>query len=376
MPTAVQNLIVLGDSLSDVGNKREAPTGLFARALKAMRTNEIGRFSDGKNWTDFLVEWTGAGPLVRGGKDAAESATLPHRSLTTRSMLLKTDTNANPPLFYANYAEGGAIAASDWKPKAGALGYLKDEIEAYLAARRAMGANYRGHTLHIIWIGLNDIVTAERGAGLVMGEREVYRVGYFESNKDGTGITPIIEEIKGLVDSIANASGNRDQEHFLLIDLPSPTISIRFLDQIADGKRKQVDKFEANTVRFNDQLDYLATHWPSTAEDPGPGAKKDNITLVRMNAWMKFVAEHQDAFDLKGFAQEHGVPVHYLGQRDPVEPVFRRFLTTSDLAHPTEAVYQLIARKIAEDLLTKYTLGKLTAQTWPALRPYPAVVPE
>ncbi|WP_280394474.1 SGNH/GDSL hydrolase family protein, partial [Nocardia brasiliensis] len=315
-------------------------------------------------------------PGARGDKDATESATLPHRSLTTRSMLLKTDTNANPPLFYANYAEGGAIAASDWKPKAGALGYLKDEIEAYLAARRAMGANYRGHTLHIIWIGLNDIVTAERGAGLVMGEREVYRVGYFESNKDGTGITPIIEEIKGLVDSIANASGNRDQEHFLLIDLPSPTISIRFLDQIADGKRKQVDKFEANTVRFNDQLDYLATHWPSTAEDPGPGAKKDNITLVRMNAWMKFVAEHQDAFDLKGFAQEHGVPVHYLGQRDPVEPVFRRFLTTSDLAHPTEAVYQLIARKIAEDLLTKYTLGKLTAQTWPALRPYPAVVPE
>ncbi|WP_280395831.1 hypothetical protein, partial [Nocardia brasiliensis] len=94
MPTAVQNLIVLGDSLSDVGNKREAPTGLFARALKAMRTNEIGRFSDGKNWTDFLVEWTGADPLVRGDKDATDSATLPPRTQTTRTKLLKTDTNA------------------------------------------------------------------------------------------------------------------------------------------------------------------------------------------------------------------------------------------------------------------------------------------
>ncbi|WP_280456366.1 hypothetical protein, partial [Nocardia brasiliensis] len=84
---------MLGDSLSDVGNKREAPTGLFARALKAMRTNEIGRFSDGKNWTDFLVEWTGADPQVRGAKDATERATQPHRSQTPRYMLLNTENN-------------------------------------------------------------------------------------------------------------------------------------------------------------------------------------------------------------------------------------------------------------------------------------------
>lgn len=49
MPTTFQNLIVLGDSLSDIGIKRETPAGMFARAAGMMRTNEAGRYRDGKN---------------------------------------------------------------------------------------------------------------------------------------------------------------------------------------------------------------------------------------------------------------------------------------------------------------------------------------
>ncbi|GAB2507570.1 hypothetical protein [Nocardia heshunensis] len=62
MPIPIQNLVVLGDSLSDIGIKRESPAGMFARALGKMRTNEVGRYSDGKNWTDFVVEWIGGQP--------------------------------------------------------------------------------------------------------------------------------------------------------------------------------------------------------------------------------------------------------------------------------------------------------------------------
>lgn len=372
MPIALQNLIVLGDSLSDIGNKREAPTGLFARAIKAMRTNEIGRYSDGKNWTDFLIEWAGADPLVQSTKELTEQASEYHRSLTKHSLLLKTDVDSNPPVRYANYAEGGAIAGSDWSPKAGALGYLKTQVAQYIKARRALGDQYTGDTMHIIWIGLNDIVTAERSEGNVMTSADgVFEVPRGMKDKAGTGITPVVAEIKSLVDSIANAfPGPPDRNHFMLLDLPSPTISIRFQDQIADGKRKQVDKFSANTARFNEVLDYLTQHWPMTAKDPQPGATPNHVKLVRMCDWMTYVADNAKAFDLTGFAQLHGVPVPYLGEQDTVEPAIRRCLTTSDLAHPTQAVYELIARKIADDLLQGYTLGRLNAQSWTTIRPY------
>lgn len=378
MPIALHNLIVLGDSLSDIGIKREAPTGMLARAAKAMRTNEIGRYSDGRNWTDFLVEWAGAEPLVRGDAARTESATRPHRSLSKSSLLLSTDTADAGPLRYANYAEGGAIAAADWAPKAGALGYLKTQVREYIAAREALGALYGGDTLHIIWIGLNDIVTAAREPGIRMSA-EVDENGVFEvpermTDVRGTGITPLVQEIHRLVNKIADAFPNsRDHEHFLLIDLPDPSVSIRFQDKAADGRTKQLERCAANTARFNDLLRYVTSYWPAPGKKGGLGANPANVALVQMNAWMQYVSDNPKDFQLTHGAQFRGVPVCYLGAADPVEPAIRRCLTTSDLAHPTEAVYQLIARKIAEELLTRYRLGRLDARSWQGLKPFATV---
>jgi hypothetical protein len=374
MPIALQNLIILGDSLSDIGIKREAPTGMFARAAGAMRTNEIGRYSDGRNWTDFLIEWAGADSLVHADPKATKDASKRHLSLTTHALLLGTQTSTNPPMRYANYAEGGAVAASDWHPMGGALGYLSEQVVKYIEARKALGAQFNGDTMHIVWIGLNDIVTAERSEGITMSSADepVYVVGRFENNRAGTGITPIVEEIKSLIDRISNAfPDSRDRDHFLLITLPSPTISVRFKDQLADGKKKVVDRFEKNTVRFNELLEFIATYWPHDVDEGPPGANPANISLVRMHDWMKYVAGNAKAFQLTELAQQPGVPVLYRGQQDTVvPPAIRRCLTTSDLAHPTEAVYEIIARKIADDLLAKYTLGRLDPKSWPALQPY------
>jgi phospholipase/lecithinase/hemolysin len=363
MPTALQNLIIFGDSLSDIGIKRETPTGMFARAAGAMRTNEIGRYSDGRNWTDFLIEWTGAEPLVMIDAKTTEDVTALHRSLTNLSFLSGTQATGtrDPRLHYANYAEGGAVAASDWTPMAGALGYLKDEFAAYIKARQALVDKFSGETMHIVWIGLNDIVTAKRSEG----------------NEPGTGITPIVAEIKSLIDSIGNAfPGSRDRDHFMLVDLPSPTISVRFMNQMADDKRKDVDRFEKNTVRFNELLEFIATQWPRTDQDvkKGPGAKKDNISLVQMYKWLKHVADNAEAYQVTELAQPPGIPVLYGHKNtDSIARAIRRCLTTSDLAHPTEAVYELIARKIVDDLLVKYTLGKLDRGSWPAQQPYSKV---
>ncbi|MEU8900249.1 SGNH/GDSL hydrolase family protein [Nocardia sp. NPDC048505] len=375
MPIPIQNLIVLGDSLSDIGIKREAPTGMFARAAKKMRTNEVGRFSDGKNWTDYLVEWMGGDTLVRGDKKTTEDMSVPHRSLTRNSMVLRTDRGGRDPVLYANYAEGGAIAASDWSPKLGALGYLKTEVAGYLKARAKLGDHFTGHTMHIIWIGLNDLITAQRSEGKSMYSEDetIFEVGTFSHTKSGKGIQPIVAEIKQVVDSIGNAFPEaRDTDHYMLIDLPSPKISVRFQDKIADGRMKLVDKFEQNTKTFNDMLEYTTTHWPA---DPSgyPGAKRENIQLVRMCEFMNAVSANAKAFDLTPLAQPPGVQVIYGSATDASEPAIRRALTTSDLAHPTQAVYQLIARKIADQLVQKYTLGWLDAESWPEKRPFATV---
>ncbi|AYF72593.1 hypothetical protein D7D52_00420 [Nocardia yunnanensis] len=376
MPIPIQNLIVLGDSLSDIGIKRESPAGMFARAAGMMRTNEIGRYSDGKNWTDFLVEWIGGEPLVRGDLKQTEDATAPHRKLQKESLVLRTDFGDLAPVRYANYAEGGAIAASDWpqRPKSGALGFLKEEIDRYIRHRRDMGAAYSGNTLHSVWIGLNDIVTAKRPEGMDLGARAAAQQqdALEVPNRDtaGTGVAPLVQEINAEVNRIADEFGGAN-EHFVLVDLPDPLVSVRFQEKVAD----KGDAAAATEVRmvgkFNELLELLTTHWPGS---PAGGARPANITLVHMADWMKRVAENPDTFRLRALPQRHG-PVRYLGAPENMpDPGLRRALTTSDLAHPTEAVYELIGRQIVDTLLAKdYRIGTLDAASWPGRRPFPAI---
>ncbi|WP_040811792.1 SGNH/GDSL hydrolase family protein [Nocardia concava] len=411
MPTAIQNLIVLGDSLSDIGNKRETPAGMFARAAGLMRTNEAGRYSDGKNWTDFLVEWMGGEPLIRGDLKQTDYATLPHRSLSKDSLVLRTDFGDLAPVRYANFAEGGAIASSDWpkRPKEGALGFLKEQVDRYIRHRREMGAAYTGETLHIIWIGLNDIVTAKRPDGMDLDAQAatthdpVTKVP--DVNTAGTGVAPIVAEINAEVNRIADEFGPA-HEHFILIDLPDPRVSVRFQERIADKGEGVAAKEVRMVARFNELLALLTAHWPATeSQTPavsfsaekkaakaneghrvpdGPkssfgaaevtpigGADPAKITLVRMSDWMRVVGEKPDVFRLKPLPQRHG-PVRYLGAQEPMpDPELRRALTTSDLAHPTEAVYELIGRQIVDTALAKgYRIGRLTTESWPDQRPF------
>ncbi|GAB2507564.1 hypothetical protein [Nocardia heshunensis] len=123
------------------------------------------------------------------------------------------------------------------------------------AARNMSQDQFPGATLHILWIGLNDLITAERP------------VPDSGAAKPGTGIGP----------------------------------------------------------------------------KDGPGATPANISFVQMDQFMQHVSTHQAAFQLTPLAQDHG-PVPYLGMVDRTAPAIRRALTTSDLAHPTQAVYELIAR--------------------------------
>ncbi|WP_067534942.1 SGNH/GDSL hydrolase family protein [Nocardia crassostreae] len=388
-PTAIQNLIVLGDSLSDIGIKRTSPAGVFARAANLMRTNEVGRYSDGKNWTDFVVEWMGGQSLIGTSKDDTENLTKGHRALTAvQSNVLGSHVGQGLPVRYANYAEGGAIAGSDYSPAG--LGHLKDQFNRYINARLTLlgediqvegtpskkrpwrktytladtaDHEYSGQTLHVVWIGLNDLITAKRPCP--DGKKP----------KAGTGIEPLITEIWELVNLIPNSlPTNPAHEHFILVDLPSPLVSVRFQDMVADNGEESARQAVDNVRKFNLALKQLATNWPPPGAKPtdGPGANPANISFVAMSDWMQFVSDHAGDFHLTPLAQEHG-PVVYLGQQDTLPPKLRRAMTTSDLAHPTAAVYELIGRQIVDVMLNAYTLGKLDRTSWQAIRPFATI---
>ncbi|WP_432020670.1 hypothetical protein [Streptomyces sp. 1222.5] len=53
----ISNVVIFGDSMSDIGRKWNTPWGKIGIWSRQMLVNETGRFSDGKNWADFLIQW-------------------------------------------------------------------------------------------------------------------------------------------------------------------------------------------------------------------------------------------------------------------------------------------------------------------------------
>lgn len=314
----IKNLIIFGDSMSDIGNKRETVMGVVARALGLMRTNEIGRYSDGRNWTDFLWEWAGARSMVQTDRATTYSNTEVHRSLTADS---SQDSGFGRPITYCNYAEGGAMGASD-RPATG-LGTFKEQVQRYIAERGKFALS--GDTLHILWFGLNDLVTNERPPDTM---------GYVVDEL-GTGMRSI------------NMEFGSEKEHFLVLNLPSPAGAIRLLKlndiKVAAG-------FHKGALVFNEQLAGLTNGYYYD--------KPERVLLVDLFEWLAAISDNPAEYGLELRPQPQGVAVRY--QALSAASAHRNCVTTSDDAHPTEAVYKLIARQVAKTLRTKYELGSLS----------------
>ncbi|MEV7808391.1 hypothetical protein AB0O28_36125 [Microbispora sp. NPDC088329] len=430
----IKNLVILGDSMSDIGNKWLWPTGELGRLSRAMRVNETGRFSDGKNWTDFVVEWSTGETLMWGNRDLAISKSTNYRTLSGYSVLgveswdrpvqpkppldldeylqmLENERKAKgkgkekedeeeekkekpPEIKYVNYAMGGSIVTTDWAPKFGALTYLRGQVEDHITQREMLGKSFGGPTMHVIWIGLNDFVTALRPdydpakTKSVPGTHEYeswlsWSTTYPNDLVKGVGVFPAVAEIQSLVELINTEPGDkgrkpsvarRNDNHFILIDLPSVYNAIRFMEGLGDPTFiSQAQSIEPVIRRYNDMLESLVDKWPD-----GPAApKQGQVHLVRMSAWMDYVSANLGVWKLSKKAQEKGVRpfynpgLHPEPAQDPVPADMRRRITTSDLAHPTEAVYAIIARYFVSRLLQEgYTLGRLDEDTWPDHAPF------
>jgi hypothetical protein len=415
----IKNVVVLGDSMSDIGNKWLWPSGELGRLIQAMglggmRVNETGRFSDGKNWTDLLVEWATGETLMWGNRDLTIRRSNDFRTLSSFSVLdvgswdmqpqPKPPSGSNvslddlleyinearrqtatvpssPQIRYVNYAMGGAIVTKDWTPKAGALTYLREQVEDYIAQRSQASRPFEDATMHIIWIGLNDFVTALRPDydpskfKAPLPARGDYAAWHAWSQTpgnltNGVGVFPAVAEIQSLVELINSTfpPGAKTDSHFMVIDLPSVYNAIRYMQGLAvPAKIAEAQLIDPITQHYNLMLASLVQHWPAGSNAPAP----DHVHLVQMSAWMDYLSNNLATWKLSRQAQVPGVKPFYnpgvppQPATDPVSPDMRRAITTSDLGHPTEAVYALMARYFVTNLLANgHTLGRLNNDAW------------
>lgn len=307
--TKIDNLIIFGDSLSDIGNKRSTVEGVFARMFGLMRTNDVGRFSDSKNWTDFIWEWSGGTSMFQ--KNASTT-----RKITELHLSLNNKIKNNTPFSYANYAEGGAMGASD-RSKVG-LGTFKEQKELFLKDAKKLNINDQTNVF-LIWFGLNDLVTNGRN-----------------ENKMG----PVADEICDSCDQLLKEFPN---SYFFVANIPNPQTAVRY---VGKTEEKDVIAFNDGALQFSVALAERINNQP-------------HVHLVDIRTATDDIDENIEKYGLVKASQPKGAKVRYDGEKAD-----KRYSTTSDKAHPTEAIYRLMANvwatKIVEILeLQNLALGDL-----------------
>ncbi len=321
MPIEVKNLIIFGDSMSDIGNKREQGMGIVARGLGLMRTNAVGRFSDTRNWTDLLWEWAGGSRLVWKDQETSLENTVVHRTLTVDS---NQDSGFGRPFYYCNYAEGGAMGASD--RSATGLGTFKDQLLRYIAQRDKFPL--KGPTLHILWFGLNDLVTNARPPDKMDG---------------------VVDEMGAIMKGINMKYGMQD-EHFLVVNLPSPAGRAA----VPQEERPQGGRLARRGRAFLQQA-------PGGVADGYYYDNGKNVTLVDMYSFVNTVNDNLEAYKLS-------MPHNPMASRwttacsataaMPRSAATSRRATTPTPPRPSTSSW---ASTSPRPLRTRYSLGKLSS---------------
>ncbi|NII53826.1 SGNH/GDSL hydrolase family protein [Luteibacter sp. SG786] len=317
MTVKVKRLIIFGDSLSDIGVKRDTPTGMFASLFGLMRTNQVKRFSDNRNWTDFIWEWAGGSPLITVNQSTSLAAAAPHLRWSANS---KNGSSTTDPLYYANYAEGGAMGGSD-RSSTG-LGYFKEQVAKYAQDLKAYPlTSEHGVGLYLIWFGLNDLVTNER---------------------DKSDMAKVGREMASLCQDIIKLDPNAA---FLFGNLPDPQDAVRYYGQ--EATQKVID-FSTGSLNFGHELaKHINEDFP----------KNNPAGIVDIYTPMYHVCRNLDAYGFIKEAQPKGIEVRYGAPPKNQRAAF--CTTTSDEAHPTEEVYKVIAQIWATEIGKHFELGSL-----------------
>jgi phospholipase/lecithinase/hemolysin len=377
--TRFHNVIVFGDSLSDIGLKVQTFMGKFAKGIGEMTTNPTGRFSDCRNWTDHMYESaTGGRRLVLGSVTETKQASRKHQALTTQAFIdlghqaappARTGTPPPPTslsFYYANYAMGGDCGGipADATLR-GALGTFKDQVRRFKAdwksfhgpAQKTGAAELK--TLFLVWFGANDLYTAGADAGQMAGVA--------------------IKMAKQRRAELADIVG-AENAHFVFCNLPGPRASVRYPNWVAKGKSRGLLKRGKWTDEKVDQLGLVAGCFNKTLRDEvlknGDGlvdiatavGGKDEVAMMLSKLGMTGL-ERQE----KGTSDTFVPPKAYNAWNKSALWSVRKDLPvldpdeqntlkshTSDKVHPTDPVYKYMWGQIHKVISARsYTFGVL-----------------
>ncbi len=316
MPFKVRNLIVFGDSMSDIGNKRVSGMGRVARGLGLMRTNDIGRFSDRKSWTDFVWEWAGGRTMIRDDAAASNKLTAYHRQLVSSDgRTAAYDSPAADPFLFVNYAEGGAMGASD--RSATGLGTFADQKARYLSELGSTRASES--KLYVVWFGLNDLVTNKR---------------------DKNEMLAVVQEQLTICRDL-----QRDKfGHILLMNVPNPQGAVRYagLEHTADLAALQHGAFEYGH-HMKACIDRNLRHF-----------QPNTVHYLDVYSFFEEVNENLAAYGLRAGAQPRGVKVRYPSTDLYQGGIVTRFATKNRQDQVTMVDGSPLAYELETQCLTPY----------------------
>lgn len=303
----IERIIIFGDSLSDIGVKANTATGILGRLFGAVRVNKIKRFSDNKNWTDFIWEWSGGSSLVDGlSPEEANELTSHHLSLK------KSRTGSkNNSLSYCNYATGGAVADT---PKGlihkFALTTFEEQISDYKKDLEETENDKPNNNLFIVWFGLNDIVTNNKGIELM--QKTVQR------------LTELCLE----VDEITKKHNSNSQNSFIIVNNPDPSGAVRYIE---NPNSEEVIGLRNATKEFNRLLQesFLI---------------KNDARFTVLDAFT-FLKQNLYSLDIIKIDQAAGVPIqYYSNSHDPIplSRALRDFLNSVNLSRETIILKEII----------------------------------
>jgi phospholipase/lecithinase/hemolysin len=346
VPTQISNVIVFGDSLSDIGKKVQTFGGKFAKKAGLMTVNPSGRFSDCRNWTDFMYEEATGKSLMTGDPTSSKTVSRLFQSFGQSSIVTIPNHN-NKNFAYANYAEGGACGGIPaWSVSKPALGTFKDQVASYSQDYRNL--NRPGITLFLVWFGANDLYTAGCKPSAMSGVAEKV------ANKRR-------HEISRLVGAV-NAK-------FIFMNLARPEASVRYQEELRNRQGTKKDRFykfmgggvekELNELRrgadlYNERLLHHA------------GQNGDVVVDIASVVNPEVVGAAIEELGLLEGAQPEGTSNTHVPSKVYSNPKLQKQyigktnLTTSDKAHPTDKVYELMWKQIKFTIqLKQYTFGNI-----------------
>ena len=216
-PLRMDTVVVFGDSLSDIGKKWTTKSGRAARLGNEMYVSPTGRFSDCRNWTDFMFEAATGMTMVVDSASSTYANSEKHMSFTKQSEV--------PGAFqYVNYAEGGACGDTP-ASKGPFLGTCKDQVDAFVSHCRTSRLPL-GNTLFIIWFGANDLYTAGRKA--VEMSQVAQQLATTQRNR-------LAAWVKNWNQATIGVDGTCK---FIFVDLCRPLTAVRYTKRLSDAEAK------------------------------------------------------------------------------------------------------------------------------------------